>query len=525
MRHLRTFFVCIIFIAFGSVVSAQGIWTTYKPFSEEGSIFPNWFLAIAFGLNDDVWFGGPEGVARLKSGVWTTFTEDNSPVGGSKSIAISPDGTVWSGGAEGVYRLEGGVWTTFTEDDGLVGGYVSDMAIGPDGTVWACGSEWLYMYNDGIWIPSTPDNAPTNLSFGKIAVDSDGVVWLAASSNGVYMYYDGLWMKFTEEDGLASGLFNSIAIDYDGMVWVGGLGGIIVQFNGETWTTILEGDYTVRSLNNYHKDSMNYLNTIINKEQDYYSAHGEYVDFDFGEDCEPIEWTAAIKKYFEFSFQDSIAVAREVEDINRDGDTDDGLTLSISNIQGIIEGSNLTWAPLFEGPKGYDVYAIAFEQDGVTWFGTNNGGVHKYYDGTWELYTTEDGLVDNTVWDVDIAPDGAVWVATSSGISKFVPSITIVEENKDTPSEFAVTGNFPNPFNPETCIQFTLPDKGMANLSIYNITGQKVRELVADRMQAGTHSVIWDGKDDSGNAVSSGIYLSRLKSGEHVAANRMLLLK
>ncbi len=65
----------------------------------------------------------------------------------------------------------------------------------------------------------------------------------------------------------------------------------------------------------------------------------------------------------------------------------------------------------------------------------------------------------------------------------------------------------------------------MVNLAVYNIMGQKVRELVADTMQAGIHSVVWNGKDDSGIEVSSGIYLSRLISGENVAANRMLLLR
>ncbi len=486
MRHIRTFFVCIIFFVFGSGVYAQEIWTTYNPFGEEGS---NSFYAIAFGLNGDVWFGGTEGVARL----------------------------------------DGEVWTTFTEDDGLVGGNIRDIAASPDGTVWACGDEWLYRYNDGIWIPYTPDTL-INISFNDIAVDSDGVVWLTAGSNGVYLYYDGLWMQFTEEDGLASGSLNSIAIDHDGMIWAGGSKGNIVRFNGETWTTILEGgDVTTWLLNSAHSVSKGYLNIIINKEQDYYSAHGEYVNFDFGEDCEPIGFTVPPVEVLkcEFSFQDSIAVAREVEDINRDGDTDDGLTLSISNVQGMIEGSNLTWAPIFEeGPKNYNVNSIAVGQDGAAWFGTLYGGVHKYYDGIWTSYTTEQGLADNTVNDLAIAPDGTVWAAPSwEGISKFVPSTTIVEENKDTPSEFAVTGNFPNPFNPETSIQFTLPGDGMVNLAVYNIMGQKVRELVADRMQAGTHSVIWDGKDDSGAVVSSGIYLSRLVSGKHVAANRMLLLK
>ena len=186
-----------------------------------------------------------------------------------------------------------------------------------------------------------------------------------------------------------------------------------------------------------------------------------------------------------------------------------------------------TWTTILEvdSEKGYDINSIAFDPGGALWIGTDKG-LHRYKDGTWTSYTTEDGLAHNTVKDVAIAPDGAVWAATSGGgISKFVPSTTIVEGDKDTPSGFAVTGNFPNPFNPETSIQFTLPEDGVVNLAVYNIMGQKVRELVADTMQAGTHSVIWDGKDDMGNVVSSGIYLSRLISGENVAAGRMLLLK
>ncbi|HDY88787.1 MAG TPA: T9SS type A sorting domain-containing protein, partial [bacterium] len=95
----------------------------------------------------------------------------------------------------------------------------------------------------------------------------------------------------------------------------------------------------------------------------------------------------------------------------------------------------------------------------------------------------------------------------------------------EVPIAFSLGQNYPNPFNPTTTIEFTLPASGFTSLIIYNVMGQKVRELVADRMQAGIHSVLWDGKDDNGNVVSSGIYLSRLISGENVAAGRMLLLK
>jgi len=85
--------------------------------------------------------------------------------------------------------------------------------------------------------------------------------------------------------------------------------------------------------------------------------------------------------------------------------------------------------------------------------------------------------------------------------------------------------SYPNPFNASTTISFTLPTTGFTSLIIYNITGQKIRELVAENMTAGIHSVIWDGRDESGTAVSSGIYISRLLSGELVTHKRMLLMK
>lgn len=93
------------------------------------------------------------------------------------------------------------------------------------------------------------------------------------------------------------------------------------------------------------------------------------------------------------------------------------------------------------------------------------------------------------------------------------------------PVNFALAGNYPNPFNPSTTISFTLPSSGIANLSIYSITGQKVRDLVSGPLSSGAHSVTWDGRDASGKAVSSGVYLSRLSMGNHTATGRMLLEK
>jgi len=95
----------------------------------------------------------------------------------------------------------------------------------------------------------------------------------------------------------------------------------------------------------------------------------------------------------------------------------------------------------------------------------------------------------------------------------------------EQPSSFALLSNYPNPFNLSTTIEFTLPEGGFTELVIYNISGQKIRELVSVDMTPGVHSVVWDGRDENGTPVSSGIFISRLKNRDNVFSNRMMLVK
>ena len=95
----------------------------------------------------------------------------------------------------------------------------------------------------------------------------------------------------------------------------------------------------------------------------------------------------------------------------------------------------------------------------------------------------------------------------------------------DTPAQFTIAGNYPNPFNPATTISFSLAEPGHAGLAVYNIAGQLVRELVGGILTAGTHDIVWDGCDDTGVRVSSGVYIARLTSGTNSQAHRMTLIK
>ncbi len=93
------------------------------------------------------------------------------------------------------------------------------------------------------------------------------------------------------------------------------------------------------------------------------------------------------------------------------------------------------------------------------------------------------------------------------------------------PSAFALDQNYPNPFNPSTDISFALPNQSEVELNVYDMLGRQVKSLVNEEMRAGYHTVIWDGTDNSGRSVSSGIYFYTIKAGDFSQSRKMLMLK
>jgi len=93
------------------------------------------------------------------------------------------------------------------------------------------------------------------------------------------------------------------------------------------------------------------------------------------------------------------------------------------------------------------------------------------------------------------------------------------------PKAFNLSQNYPNPFNAVTVISFAMPKAGHVNLEVYNILGQKVKDLVNEKVTAGYKKVVWDGKDNSGKTVASGVYFYKLRTEGFVEVMKMTLLK
>lgn len=118
-------------------------------------------------------------------------------------------------------------------------------------------------------------------------------------------------------------------------------------------------------------------------------------------------------------------------------------------------------------------------------------------------------------------------LGTGNGIELVRPQpagVTGVNGGAWAPSEFALLQNYPNPFNPSTTIGFSVSQSGSVLLDIYDLTGRHVRTLLSGGVAAGQHAVQWDGRDERGSSVGSGVYFYRLRAGANYTASRKMLL-
>ena len=100
------------------------------------------------------------------------------------------------------------------------------------------------------------------------------------------------------------------------------------------------------------------------------------------------------------------------------------------------------------------------------------------------------------------------------------------EFEQDIPIVPTLYNNYPNPFNPETTISFSVPENSKTKVSIFNIKGQKVKDLLNENLEKGNHSVVWHSKDNSGKSVASGVYFYQLEvNGKTQDIRKCLLLK
>ncbi|MCK4404500.1 MAG: T9SS type A sorting domain-containing protein [candidate division Zixibacteria bacterium] len=150
-----------------------------------------------------------------------------------------------------------------------------------------------------------------------------------------------------------------------------------------------------------------------------------------------------------------------------------------------------------------------------------------YYDGDlpWSQFEGQNFQPEQEQYRHDYDSTKTLYAVVEYAIMILEKSTLVEEEEGETPKYFELHQSFPNPFNNHTTIKYSLSKAIDVSLVIYNILGQKVRTLVRKERQSGLKTVIWDGKDDQGRDLSSGIYFYQLQAGRLTQTRRMVLLK
>jgi hypothetical protein len=110
-------------------------------------------------------------------------------------------------------------------------------------------------------------------------------------------------------------------------------------------------------------------------------------------------------------------------------------------------------------------------------------------------------------------------------ILAFTPQATAVDDSPSRPAVVRLAQNHPNPFNPSTTIAFELPADSPVSLVVFALDGRRIATLIASEMTVGSHSVVWNGRDEKGQQVASGAYFYRLQAGTQMETRRMILIK
>jgi hypothetical protein len=244
---------------------------------------------------------------------------------------------------------------------------------------------------------------------------------------------------------------------------------------------------------------------------------------------------------------------------------DNGANPLISKCYMASEGSGIPIGMLFNyGAKGTIRHATIWDYDscavqivGKTTnpnFGTTDSAGNNWFERTDHYYFISSSFLTINAklnyWETE---DTAAIRAKISGKVNFIPVLDVCSRpipyypdicsnlppmdpsiplckiagtsDEKVPKSFAVSQNYPNPFNPQTIIKYVLPEPEHVRIVIYNILGQKVRALVDEDQEAGEKSVNWDGKDDLGKEVATGIYFYHIKAGDFSTVKKMILLK
>ncbi len=260
-------------------------------------------------------------------------------------------------------------------------------------------------------------------------------------------------------------------------------------------------------------------------------VHEEYPDMVLAGGSDGFAGILLIKSLDKGETWEDISPFGMVADVDFAGDSAQTIFAACYNIVFRSTDAGASWTLAFNGTLEFLITRVIFLPPATVYIAGEYGQPPLpwpvlFYSGdlgnTWQQISLN--MIGRIV-DLEAGPEGWIYFATpNSGVYRFQP-LTGIPPEPNAPATLQLFQNYPNPFNPETAISYQLSTVSNLELAVYNSLGQKIRTLVQARQPAGRYQVKWDGRNEAGREVGSGIYIYRLKAGQYSISKKMILIR
>jgi hypothetical protein len=179
--------------------------------------------------------------------------------------------------------------------------------------------------------------------------------------------------------------------------------------------------------------------------------------------------------------------------------------------------------------KKINLYHVSMDAFIVGNFGVNQLSTNQNFSrtGWWYDYFSGDSINVTNLTENITLPPGEFRIYTTTKLPTPEPGILSDVESIESvvPVEYSLEQNYPNPFNPSTQIRYSLVSPSFVSLKIYDVLGREIKTLVYQNQVSGVYEVNWNGEDELGNKVSTGVYIYHIDAGDFVQTKKMMLIK
>jgi len=558
-------------------------WTNYTNASTGGGLVNDSVCDVTVDRTGRLWVGTEGGGLSMFNGTtWTTYTNANTGSGliNDDIYALAADyfGNLWVGTDKGLCIYDGTNWTSYTTGDGLAGNSIQYINFDPQGNIWIATYSGASVVKGHIQVTVPNHISALTGDIIYVPVHVSGITPAdSAISFEMKMVYDNSVINFHSIDktGYQAASFT---LETNTAVGTGPLdtlkiagasstptdSGIFLDVKFQVDAGSVKGDVSVFQIVEFRFNEglppagLGDAGSVTNEE---YHKYG-----DITEDGSITSFDAAQILQFVVGIITLDAVHQAIADVSGNSLVNSfDASLILQYTAGFITTfpAGLTFttkSALPPVPQGI----IALKESEKTHSGfTYNlyveNGAH-IFSGQWELqydrtmatfegaelidwkedyilYSNDDDATLKIAFagSTPIDGDGILIKLHFSGepgeknglrvVKASLNEQEIVMTTAGIPSNFNLEQNYPNPFNPITTINYQVPEQTIVELSIYNILGQKVRTLVNENKSPGYYDITWNGRDDSGVPVASGIYFYRLKTESYIKTRRMVLIR